>query len=225
MTDCVLHITGCKESLVELSNFLASTGLVCGNPDGSHLNLPLDRLLKALMGKEHNGGFVKDLTEGENCRDVLVDSKESVALLAEGLKSVYHGIEAVYLPACRFFPAQGNPADARWNEYLKCIFQRHNELWDDENIEPADFTLEDLLVCEIPILINLAGQHRCMRGMDIETLPEHINTAACYFWDAADQFDWRSDLRAFRKYCVKIIRNRFGDDWHMLKTVGTIEIE
>lgn len=111
MTDCILHITGSESSLIEITRLLFVTAMLCGDPDGTRLNLPLYYLLKALDGTEHNDGFVTDLNAGDNSRDILVDSKESAMLLAKGLKSVYPGIHAACLPACRFLPVTDNPAE------------------------------------------------------------------------------------------------------------------
>lgn len=209
MTDCTLHITGSESSLTEISKLLVATAVVCGDPDGGRLNIPLYCLLKTLNGTEHNEGFVIDLTAGDNSRNILVDTKESAILLAEGLMSVYPGINAAYLPACRFLPVTGNLADGGLDEMLAWTNTRRAEL---AGRPLAEFTIEDLFAYEMPVLVSLAAQHRDSRGMAQDEFPELINTAASYMWDVAEQFDWRSDLSAFRNYCVEYIRERFGDD-------------
>lgn len=209
MTDCTLHITGPESSLIEITKLLVATAVVWGDPDGSQLNIPLHCLLKTLNGTEHNDGFVIDLNAGDNSRDILVNSKTSAVLLAEGLKSVYPNINAAFLPACRFLPVTGNPADGRLDEMLVWTNARRAEL---AGRPLAEFTIEDLFAYEMPVLVSLASQHRDSLGLSPEALPELINAAASYMWDAAEQFDWRSDLSAFRKYCVDYIRIRFGDE-------------
>ena len=64
MTDCILHITGSDSSLIEITRLLFVTAMLCGDPDGTRLNLPLYYLLKALDGTERNDGFVTDLNAG-----------------------------------------------------------------------------------------------------------------------------------------------------------------
>ena len=209
MTDCTIHITGPESSLIEITKLLVATAVVCGDPDGSRLNIPLYCLLKTLNGTVHNEGLVIDLNAGDNSRNILVDSKESAILLANGLKSVYPSIKAAYLPACRFLPVTGNPADGGLDEMLTTTNAIRAEL---ASRPLAEFTLEDLFAYEMPGLVSLAAQHRDSRGMAPESLTELINTAASYMWDAAEQFDWCSDLCAFRKYCVNYIREKFGED-------------
>ena len=209
MTDCTLHITGPESSLTEISKLLVATAVVCGDPDGGRLNIPLYCLLKTLNGTVHNEGFVIDQTASGNSRDILVDGKESAVLLANCLKSVYPGINAAYLPVCRFFPVTGNPADGGLDEMLAWTNTRRAELADRPL---AEFTLEDMFAYEMPVLVSLASQYRDSLGWPPEALPELINTAASHMWDAADQFDWHADLCAFRKYCVDYIRERFGNE-------------
>lgn len=209
MTECTLHITGPESSLTEISKLLVATAVVCGDPDGGRLNIPLYCLLKTLNGTVHNEGLVIDLNADDNSRDIRVDSKDSAILLANGLMSVYTGIDAAYLPACRFFPVTGNPADGGLDEMLTSTNARRAEL---AGRPLAEFTIEDLFAYEMPVLVSLASQHRDSLGLPPESLPELINTAASYMWDAAEQFDWRNDLCAFRKYCVEYIHERIGDD-------------
>lgn len=148
-----------------------------------------------------------DLNAGDNSRDILVDSKESAKLLAKGLKSVYPGIHAACLPACRFLPVTDNPAEGGLDEMLAWTNARRAGL---AGRPLAEFTIEDLFAYEMPVLVSLASQHRDSHGMAPGALPELINTAASHMLDAAEQTDWRSDLCAFRKYCVEYIKERFS---------------
>lgn len=203
--DCILHITGSESSLESIGKLFLTTAAVAGAPDETGLNIPLYAVLKTLVGEEHFDGVIKDYSTGI----VRLDSRESGMLLASALKQVCPGITTALLPVCSFLPVTGNPAVGGMDEMLIYTDNRRAELFD---VQPKDFNIDDLFAHEMPLLVQLSAQHRDKQGMAMESLPELINTAAGLMWEAAEQFDWRSDLPGFRKYCVDYIRERFGED-------------